>query len=81
MLTRRLHVLLDEDLYARLASEAARRSVSLAVVVREAIDAALPNGANERADAARAILAAAPMDVPEPGEVRAEFDDIRARRG
>jgi len=80
MLTRRLQVLLDDRRYARLASEAERRSVPVAVVVREAIDAAFPNGADERSDAARAILAAQPMPVPDPADLRREIDAVRARR-
>lgn len=55
MLTRRLHVLLDDDRYRRLTSGAERRSVSVAVVVREAIDAALPGDCDERCSAARSI--------------------------
>jgi len=52
----------------------------VAVVVREAIDAAFPNGAGERAAAARAILGAPPMRVPDPPELRREIEDARARR-
>jgi hypothetical protein len=81
VLTRRLQVLLDEDRYARLASEAERRSVPVAVVVREAIDAAFPDGADERSAAARAILGAPAMPVPDPAELRDELDAIRSRRG
>ena len=80
MLTRRLQVLLDEDRYFRLASEADRRSVPVAVVVREAIDAAFPSGADERAAAARAILDAPAMPVPDPVALKAELDEIRSRR-
>ncbi len=80
MLTRRLQVLLDEDRYARLASEADRRSVPVAVVVREAIDAAFPNGAAERAAAAHAILDARPMPVPDPSDLKREIDEARAQR-
>ena len=80
MLTRRLQILLDEPRYARLASEAERRSVPVAVVVREAIDAAFPNDADERAGAGRAILTAPRMPVPDPPELRDEIDAARARR-
>lgn len=80
MLTRRLQVLLDEERYSRLAAEADRRSVAVAVVVREAIDAAFPHDLDARSAAARAILNAPPMPVPEPGELRAELDGIRSRR-
>lgn len=80
MLSRRLQILLDDERYARLADEADRRSVSVAVVVRDALDAALPPRAARRAAAARAILGAAPMPVPEPADLRAEIDELRGRR-
>ena len=47
MLTRRLQVLLDEERYARLAAQAARTNLSVAAVVRAAIDAAFPVRAAE----------------------------------
>jgi uncharacterized membrane protein len=80
MLTRRLQVLLDEERYSRLSAEADRRSVAVAVVVREAIDAAFPSDADARSAAARAILHAQPMSVPDPDELRAELDGIRSHR-
>jgi hypothetical protein len=52
----------------------------VAVVVREAIDAAFPSDADARSAAARAILHAQPMSVPDPGELRAELDGIRSHR-
>ena len=80
MLTRRLQVLLDEDRYGRLAAEADRRTVPVAVIVREAIDAAFPPHGEGRAEAARRILAAEPMTVPSPDDLRSELDELRARR-
>ncbi len=80
MLTRRLQVLLDDDRYARLAAEADRRTVPVAVIVREAIDAAFPPHAAGRAEAARTILGAEPMTVPSPHVLRSELDELRARR-
>ena len=80
MLTRRLQVLLDEDRYGRLAAEADRRTVPVAVIVREAIDAAFPPHGEGRAEAARTILAAEPMTVPSPDDLRSELDELRARR-
>jgi hypothetical protein len=77
MLGRRLQILLDDERYERIAEEAARRRVPIAVVVRDAIDAALSPNRAERAAAGRAILAAAPMPVPSPEELRAELDVIR----
>ena len=47
MLNRRLQVLLDEDRYGRLAAEADRRTVPVAVIVREAIDAAFPTAGRD----------------------------------
>lgn len=80
MLTRRLHVLLDEGRYRRLTAEAGRRGVPVAVVVREAIDAALPGDSDERYSAARSILGAVAMPVPDPAELRAEMDEARSQR-
>lgn len=82
MLTRRLHVLLDEDQYRRVAEHARTRRVSVATVVREAIERGLPTtSADRRRAAGRQLLAAAPMDVPERVEdLLAELDEIRSRR-
>lgn len=77
MLTRRLQVLLDEARYRRLRDRARRRKVSVATIIREAIDAA-DGDPRARADAARAILAAPRMPVPPLQELKRELDDIRA---
>ncbi len=58
MLRRRPHILLDEDRYRRVAAEASARGVSVARVIREAIDALLPADRGRRARAARRVLAA-----------------------
>lgn len=81
MLTRRLQVLLDEARHRRLAAEAERRKVAVAVLVREAIDLAFPSTAEERRTAADAILAGEPMPVPEPEALRGELDALRGRHG
>lgn len=52
----------------------------MGAAVREAIDIAIPAASEERAQAARRILAAEPMDVPDPGAWRLELDAERARR-
>ena len=80
MLVRRLQVLIDEDRWARLGSEASRRGVAVAVLVREAIDERFPALAQERRAALQAVLDAEPMDVPEPAQLRQELDSIRSRR-
>lgn len=80
-LTRRLQILLDEQRYQRVAAEAEARGVSVARVIRDAIDRGLGQTEDRRADALRHILAAAPMAVPdEPAELRAELDEIRGER-
>jgi hypothetical protein len=79
MLGKRLQILIDSERYDRLVAQARERDVSVAAVIRDAIDLALP-AASGRAAAAKRILAAAPMPVPSPGELRDELDEIRARR-
>ena len=81
MLERRLQVLLDEQRYARLAAHAGERNLSIGAVVREAIDRLIPATSSERAAAARTILSAEGMRVPEPHELRRELDALRDRRG
>lgn len=78
MYDRRLQLVLDEGRYARLTREAARRGISMAAVVREAIDA-LP-AQDGRRSAIEAVLAAEPMDLPfDPADLRRELDDTRSR--
>jgi hypothetical protein len=80
MLTRRLQILLDERQYARLAAYARERKVSVGAAVREALDRGIPSASDERRAAARRVLEAAPMPVPDPDELRQELDELRARR-
>jgi hypothetical protein len=73
-LERRVHILLDEDRYQRISEIARRRRVSVATVIREAIDA-MPSDPVRRRDAVTAILAADPMPVPrDPAALRQELD-------
>lgn len=78
MLSRRLQILLDEQRYRRLEAEATRRRVAVAVVVREALDAAYPATTAERAQAAALVLEAAAMPVPV--DPRALRDEVGAHR-
>ncbi|HXF72614.1 MAG TPA: antitoxin [Actinomycetota bacterium] len=80
MYQRRLHILLDEDRYRRVAAEARSRGVPVARVIREAIDALLPQETARRSAAARRILGADPMPVSGPDSLRRELDELRARR-
>ena len=79
-LDRRLQVLLDEDRHARLVEIADERGVSVGSIVREAIDRGLPDLDDRRRRAARRILAAEDMEVPEPEVLVAELSDLRGRR-
>jgi len=79
-LDRRLQILLDADRHARLVAVAQERGVSVATVVREAIDRGLPAPDTRRRAAARRVLAAEPMAVPEPAALSDELAELRARR-
>jgi hypothetical protein len=79
MLDHRVQILLDEARYQKVAREAKRRRVSIAAVIREALDR-LPADAELRRTSIDAILAAEPMAVPaEPAELRHELDAARDR--
>lgn len=77
---RRLQILLDEERHDRIVTVARQRGVSVATVVREAIDRGVVRPDRRRADAGRRILAADDMDVPDVKELRAELDEARDRR-
>jgi hypothetical protein len=81
MLERRLQILLDEERHERLVAVAQERGVSVATVVREAIDRGLPATEGRRRAAGRRLLDAPDAPVPEPAELRAELDALRGRRG
>jgi hypothetical protein len=80
VLDRRLHVLLDDERFERLARLATDRGVSVGALVRRAIDVAYPAGGERRSSAAVAILEARPGPSPALDELRAELDDLRRRR-
>lgn len=80
MLSRRLQILLDDDRYERLARRADERGTSIATLVREAIDVALPAVDPDKAAAFDELMAAEPMPVPDVDELLQELDDLRSRR-
>jgi hypothetical protein len=80
MLEHRLQILLDDERHARITSVARERGVSVATVVREAIDRGVADPEDRRRAAGRRLLAAPDMPVPEPDELRDELDALRARR-
>lgn len=61
---RRLQILLDDARYRRVAAAARSRKTSVAQVIRDAIDTALPDDLERKRAAGRAILAADPISVP-----------------
>jgi hypothetical protein len=79
-LVHRLQVLIDEERHRRIVAVANERGVSVATVVREAIDRGVTNTDTQRAAAGRRLLNASDMPVPEPQELRAELDALRSRR-
>lgn len=80
MKSERLQVLIDTAQRERLERTASSRGVSVASLVRTAIDVVYPPEATAREQAAAAILEADEMDVPEPADLKAELDDLRGRR-
>jgi predicted DNA-binding protein len=81
MYSHRLQILLDEGRHERVAAAARQRGVSVATVVREAIDRGLPGVEGRRQAAARNLLEAPDMEVPDVAGLREELDALRDRRG
>jgi hypothetical protein len=79
-LDRRLQVLIDEQRHRRISAVAQERGVSVATVVREAIDRGLASPDAQRLAAGRRLLEAPDMQVPEPAELRGELEALRGRR-
>ncbi len=80
MLEHRLQILLDEERHSRITSVARERGVSVATVVREAIDRGVADPGDRRQAAGRRLLEAPDMAVPEAAELREELNALRARR-
>ncbi|MHB1925478.1 MAG: antitoxin [Acidimicrobiales bacterium] len=80
MLDRRLQVLIDEERWQRLQSEADQRRVSVSTLVREAIDSHYPIDASGRRAALERLLGAELIDVPDADELVQELDELRASR-
>lgn len=64
-LDRRLQLLIDEDRYARVAAEAARRGASVSAVIREAIDLVYPSQLEHRRDAVARLLDFTSLEPPD----------------
>lgn len=76
---RRLQLLLDEERYLRVAAAARRQRVSIAQVIRDAIDQTLAPEQRRRAAAGRRILTAPAMEIPAGDGLLSELDDLRSR--
>ncbi len=79
-LEHRLQILIDDERHRRIVRAARERGVSVASVVREAIDRGMSGPSARRLAAGRRLLDAADMTVPEPRELRAELQALRGRR-
>lgn len=80
-LEHRLQILIDDARHRRISAAARERGVSVATVVREAIDRGLTNPDAQRRAAGRRVSEAPDMPVPEPRALRAELDSLRGRHG
>lgn len=76
----RLQILLDDERHERIAAAARERGVSVATIVREAIDRGLPSGERQRRSAARRLLDAPDMSAPDVADLRGELEAVRSRR-
>jgi hypothetical protein len=75
----RLHILLDDRRYRKVARAAEQKGVSVAAIIREAIEC-LPDSADTRRAAFDRILGAEPIPVPkDPADLRAELDEAHDR--
>jgi hypothetical protein len=78
-LEHRLQILLDDERHQRIVKVAHERGVSVATVVREAIDRGVSNPDARRKAAGRRVLAAADMPVPDVADLRGELDELHDR--
>jgi hypothetical protein len=78
-LEHRLQILLDDERHQRIMKVARERGVSVATVVREAIDRGVSNPDARRKAAGRRVLAAADMPVPDVAALRSELDELHNR--
>jgi hypothetical protein len=80
MLDRRVHILLDDARYRRVEAAARERRTSVAAVIRDAIDHAVPADREAKRAAWEALKAAEPMPVPETvAELKRELREARSR--
>ena len=79
-LEHRLQILLDDERHRRISAAARQRGVSVATIVREAIDRGVVDDTARRRSAGLRVLAAPDMVVPEVDALLDELEDLRGRR-
>ena len=80
MLHRRLQIMIDDRRLQRLQDHATERGTSVAAVIRDLVDTALPATDERRAVAARILLDPDRMPVPDdPADLRRELDEAHDR--
>lgn len=79
-LEHRLQILIDDERHRRITTLARERGVSVATIVREAIDRGLASPGDRRKSAGKRLLDAPDMAVPQPQELKEELEALRARR-
>jgi hypothetical protein len=78
MLEHRLQILLDDARYRRITAAARERKTSVAAVVREAIDQALPVDLEKKRAAWEELARSKPIPVPATfEELKRELEEIR----
>jgi hypothetical protein len=79
-LERRVHVLLDESRYQRVAAAAKERNSSVGAVIRDAIDKAVPAESARKRAAWERIRSLPLVPIGDPDELKRELDEIRGGR-
>lgn len=79
-LEHRLQILIDDERHSRITSAARERGVSVATVVREAIDRGVTAVPARREAAGSRLLEADDMQVPDVAGLKDELDALRSRR-
>ena len=80
MYERRLQILIDDRRYRRVAAAAQERKTSVAAVIRDAIDQALPADLAEKRAAWKELKKAEAMAVPKTvEELKAEIHELHDR--
>lgn len=77
-LERRVHFLLDEARYQRVAAAAKERNSSVGAVIRDAIDKAVPEELARKRAAWRRIQALPLVPAPDVDELKAELDELHS---